>query len=514
MEVISREIIKPSSNTSSHLQIYPLSFIDHLCPPNYIPLVFFYQNQSFEPEDGGGTSIFKASEERTKLLKKSLSEVLSMYYPFAGRVKDQVSIDCNDDGVTFIVTHMKHKLSEILKDPSEEFLDPLFPNEMHWKKPGPQGSLVAVQVNHFECGGTAISVCLSHKVAEASSLCHFVKDWASITTKSQVTFPVFNGASLFPIGDLPMFPETDTKIKSNMVSKRFVFDASKIKSLMTMASQGVEIKPTREQAVASLIYKCVVSTLRSSSRVPKQLTTYLNVAVDLRAGMIPQQPEKSIGNLVWGFAVPSPNSPEEEELQELVRKIQKGLSEFWDPFAKGLGKERMMKILELLKATGPSENVFLFNITSWCGSGMYEADFGWGKPTWVTTCGSPPKKDVALLMDARGGEGIEVLVTMDEQDMDLRQWYNGDNDDLNERSEEKEIEEEIEEERLEESKIEEEIQEESLEEESDTEVETKKERSKDDDSSDDDVELVEEVRMPEEWNGFESKPLCFSDIFK
>lgn len=96
---------------------------------------------------------------------------------------------------------MKQNLSEILKDPSEEFLNPLFPDEMHWKKPatGSHESFLAVQVNYFECGGTAISVCLSHKVAEASSLCHFVKDWASITTKSsQVTLPHFNGASVFP----------------------------------------------------------------------------------------------------------------------------------------------------------------------------------------------------------------------------------------------------------------------------------------------------------------------------
>lgn len=93
MEVIARETIKPSSPTPSHLEIYPLSFIDHLCPPNYIPLIFFYQNQSFQPDINGETStIFKLCKERTKMLKESLSQVLSMYYPFTGRVKDQVSI--------------------------------------------------------------------------------------------------------------------------------------------------------------------------------------------------------------------------------------------------------------------------------------------------------------------------------------------------------------------------------------------------------------------------------------
>ncbi|KAI9126094.1 hypothetical protein K1719_003512 [Acacia pycnantha] len=208
-----------------------------------------------------------------------------------------------------------------------------------------------------------------------------------------------------------------------MVSKRFVLDAKNTKSLVNIAITRVE-NPTREHVVGALIYKSAVSSLRSKfSKGQNQLTTYLNVALDLRAGLVPPQPEKSIGNLVWGFAVPSPNSAEEAELHELVRKTQKGLSEFWDTYEKGSGKEHMMKILEVLKDTGASgENnnkVVVFNVTSWCGIGMYEADFGWGKPVWVTTCGCPPKKDVALLMDARDGEGIEVLVTMEEQDMAL-----------------------------------------------------------------------------------------------
>jgi shikimate O-hydroxycinnamoyltransferase len=47
---------------------------------------------------------------------------------------------------------------------------------------------------------------------------------------------------------------------------------------------------------------------------------------------------------------------------------------------------------------------------------MYEADFGWGKPTWVTTFGCSSRK-VILLMDTRDGDGIEAVLNMEENDM-------------------------------------------------------------------------------------------------
>ncbi|AES82272.1 transferase family protein [Medicago truncatula] len=99
MELVSRETIKPSSPTPHHLRIYPLSFLDN-------------------------------SDQNSKIsqLRKSLSQILSKYYIFAGRLKDKITIECNDQGVTFIVTKIKNKLSDILQNPSEETLNSLFPD--------------------------------------------------------------------------------------------------------------------------------------------------------------------------------------------------------------------------------------------------------------------------------------------------------------------------------------------------------------------------------------------------
>nr|POF15801.1 acylsugar acyltransferase 3 [Quercus suber] len=44
------------------------------------------------------------------------------------------------------------------------------------------------------------------------------------------------------------------------------------------------------------------------------------------------------------------------------------------------------------------------------------ADFGWGKPIWVTVARCAINGAI-LLMDARSGNGVEVFVTLEEQDM-------------------------------------------------------------------------------------------------
>ncbi|KAK9133858.1 hypothetical protein Scep_013386 [Stephania cephalantha] len=44
------------------------------------------------------------------------------------------------------------------------------------------------------------------------------------------------------------------------------------------------------------------------------------------------------------------------------------------------------------------------NFVSWCKSGLYDPDFGWGRPVWVGT--PPPElKNFVLLIDTRSGDG-------------------------------------------------------------------------------------------------------------
>ncbi|XP_004504492.1 epi-neemfruitin B synthase L1AT-like [Cicer arietinum] len=417
MEIISREIIKPSSPTPPHLKNFPLSFIDHITFRNYVPLLFFYDDT-------------KVCDQTSKIshLKNSLSQILSIYYPFAGRFKDQVSIECNDQGVSFLVANIGTKLSTILQNPNQNLLNPLFPDELQWKTANWSESILAIQINCFACGRIVISVCACHKIIDASTAFNFVNDWAEINREKQKSKSILSilpynalyaGGTIFPRATFPIFPEVEFVKHEAIVCKRFVFEASKIKLLkgMMVNSHSNPVKnPTRVEVVTALIYKCAVSALGLNFK-----TTSLRMAVDLRRRMVPPLLDKSVGNLVWFLFVINP------ELHDVVCKIREGLCEFCEIYPKKFGgKEKDLSfILECLKqvtTNSNAENQSLIIYASWCRFPMYEADFGWGKPIWVTTSACPARNAI-VLMDTRDGDGIEALVNMEQNDMVIFQRH-------------------------------------------------------------------------------------------
>ncbi|KAL3497725.1 hypothetical protein ACH5RR_040457 [Cinchona calisaya] len=92
-QIISKDLIKPSSPTPKHLKTYNLSVLDQLSPRFYYPIVLFYPAL-----DSKNSCNIKDISSR---LKKSLSEALTHYYPFAGQISGKDFIVCNDEGVDF-----------------------------------------------------------------------------------------------------------------------------------------------------------------------------------------------------------------------------------------------------------------------------------------------------------------------------------------------------------------------------------------------------------------------------
>jgi len=91
VQLISRKLIKPSVQTPPHLQNLNISFLDQLAPSLYVANIFYYPNHHHE--------IIKNIDR----LEKSLSEILTLFYPLAGRyIKDNLSVDCNDEGVVLL----------------------------------------------------------------------------------------------------------------------------------------------------------------------------------------------------------------------------------------------------------------------------------------------------------------------------------------------------------------------------------------------------------------------------
>lgn len=92
VETLAREIIKPSSPTPHHLRNLKLSLLDQIIPVEQTAVILFYR----------GNDDTHHHSHISQQLKQSLSEILKIYYPFAGIIKDHILVECKDNGVEYV----------------------------------------------------------------------------------------------------------------------------------------------------------------------------------------------------------------------------------------------------------------------------------------------------------------------------------------------------------------------------------------------------------------------------
>jgi hypothetical protein len=149
----------------------PLSDWDAVMFNSYTPLLFFYTNKLKDPT-------FMSTEQ----LKKSLADVLTDYYPLAGRLMDigngRDEIANSDEGVLF-------QEAEYLDELEKYRLSGYLPNQLDYYRmfpihfySSPQDPLLAVQITRFQDGGVALGVMMLHKIADTYSLSLFLDAWA------------------------------------------------------------------------------------------------------------------------------------------------------------------------------------------------------------------------------------------------------------------------------------------------------------------------------------------------
>ncbi|XP_059288836.1 stemmadenine O-acetyltransferase-like [Lycium ferocissimum] len=404
VEIISKEMIKPSSPTPSPLRIHKLSLLDQISPPVFIPLIFFYQHHN---------NINRA----TKLLKQSLADALTRFYPLAGRLNNdnKYSIDCNDAGAEFIEAQVHgYNLSHIIQTPKMEDLREFLPRVLG----NDDDVLLAVQVNLFDCDqGIAIGVCMSHKVGDGSSIVTFINAWAAITRGDvEIVQPNFNLArTLFPPIDLSnsnFKPSIGMKKEKLMTTRRFVFDKEKLDALRKSASSRSQVKdPTRVEALSAFVWRHFMK------KDSKKMFAAVH-AVNIRSRMNPTIPDNSFGNL-WTAALAFPEMMASTNDDDLVYQLRNAIKNINSDYIKILqnGQDFLKHMGKLVEMFSKGEVEFC-NFTSWCRFPVYEVDFGWGKPIWVCTT-TFPYENMVIFVSTKCGEGIEAWVNMLEDDDDL-----------------------------------------------------------------------------------------------
>ncbi|CAK9178332.1 unnamed protein product [Ilex paraguariensis] len=419
VQVISKESIKPSSPTPHHLRTFKLSLLDQLIPAPYAPIILFYPNYH------GDTHLEVA--KRLVPLKQSLSETLTRFYPLAGTINDDLSIDCNDEGAYYATAQVNSRISDFLNNPDLKLIHQFLPCETSFNGSTAGTRVTNIQINVFECGGVAIGMCISHKVLDGSALSTFLKGWAGTACGSEVVYPNFIATSLFPTNDLWLRDSSIAMWGSlfkmgKSITRRIVFEAEAIATLKAKATCSSVRDPTRVEVVSAFLWQCTMAA--SAEKCGVKRPSLLTHVVNLRKRSIPALSEYSLGNLIW-IASAKCKATYEVGLQALVDQVRQGISKISGEFVKKLrgdeGSTVMHKSLEEIGEFGSKDGVDYFGFTSWCNFGFYEADFGWGKPIWVSSIGSGGAvyMNLTVLMDTKCGGGIEAWVTLDEQEMEI-----------------------------------------------------------------------------------------------
>ncbi|XP_028779024.1 vinorine synthase-like [Neltuma alba] len=402
-------MVKPSSLTPQHLRHYHLSFIDQITPQINNSMVYFFNADDV-------TDKFNINEA-SDVLKKSLSQVLTHYYPLAGRlITNNLVVDCNDEGVPYVETRVRCHLSTVIGNPSPADVRKLLPYDMDEIV----DTVLGVQFNVFDCGGIAVGVSLSHKIADALSYFEFIKSWAAMTRgESQPIKTHFQSSSLFPTKDLLGYDPNSHIGNHKIVGKRFVFEASVIESLRTKYSRKVieeGLKPPSRLEVLStfLLNRFIASTKEEGDKKKIDMVTS---TVNLRTRMDPPLPEYAFGNYYWYVQMFSTLDEKGENNDDLGRQLKEEINKVDSDFIVKLreSKEWNPNREDMAKAIEKGELVPV-TFTSLCRFPVYEVDFGWGNPTWT----GPPTwkfKNVIVFKDTKSGGGIEAYVNLTKDDM-------------------------------------------------------------------------------------------------
>ncbi|KAG6713759.1 hypothetical protein I3842_05G170000 [Carya illinoinensis] len=353
----------PSSLTPHHLRDYTLSFIDQISPQIFMPYVLFY------PRDAD--SDLNSFADRQDWIKKSLSEALALFYPLAGRVKDNSFIECNDEGVHYVEAKVNCTLSKFLEDPNPSEKIKFLPHDLDDDNELP----LAVQVSVLNCGGIVIGLAFAHEVMDGSSFFLFLSSWAAIARSgSNIPTPVYESAIIFPPENGPTYNPGRGTGKEKISIQRFVFDSSAIARLKAeYSSDSSSIKypsPTRVEALSAFIFSRLVAATHPEAN-----------------------PNKS-------YIVP---------VRDAIRKVDinyvKSHREGGANFTFQLDMERLMK-----------REMVTLCFASLCRFPIYEADFGWGKPV-CTGSARLLFKNLVTFFDTKAGNGIEVWINLEEEDM-------------------------------------------------------------------------------------------------
>ncbi|KAL8045119.1 hypothetical protein ABFX02_08G092100 [Erythranthe guttata] len=375
--IVSTRLVKPCTPTPQNLRNHKISFVDYLNPPMNVGVILLYDNP-ISPNN---------PKQTTTHFQESLSKILPQFYPLAGRyIKKDHSVDCNDSGAEFVEAQVAD-----------------------------------------DCGGLVVSVSVSHRIFDASSVGTFLAVWSNANKNPgmvgsiQIRPSFDTPPEFFPGSYISRGDSIKTCWDPNIVVKRFSFHKEAITSLRSKLRLP---ENSRVRVVCAVIAEAMIGVDRAKND-GKSRACLIAQAVNMRGRTIPPLPKHSCRNwlILSSTRCMMPNNiVGNNNIQELVDILGDGLektvadcAEIFSPTGRDVKSIIMEPLVDVrAKSMGGEVNVFAFS--DWSKFGFYEADFGWGKPVGAGI-GAFSRPNIIVLMDSKEGGGLEAWVHLNRSDM-------------------------------------------------------------------------------------------------
>ncbi|KAH0727232.1 hypothetical protein KY284_003097 [Solanum tuberosum] len=224
---------------------------------------------------------------------------------------------------------------------------------------------------------------------------------------------------------LPSPPNTSTT-GPEIVTRRFVFDALAIENIRKTikkdsTSDDMIKQPSGVVVVMSVIWK--VLTHISSAKNGNSRDSSLGFSINFRGKLscVPSL-EHALGNFVMiAIANMEADEARKDELNDFVKLVGNTIRDTCAAIGKASSVDDISSLTVNNRKKGveklvQGDKMDVYAATSWCKMPWYEADFGWGKPFWVSPVGFNAIEG-AFLMDTKDGNGIQVTVCLKEKNM-------------------------------------------------------------------------------------------------
>eukprot|EP00252_Welwitschia_mirabilis_P007249 TRINITY_DN1846_c0_g1_i1.p1 TRINITY_DN1846_c0_g1~~TRINITY_DN1846_c0_g1_i1.p1 ORF type:complete len:448 (-),score=3.00 TRINITY_DN1846_c0_g1_i1:225-1568(-) len=429
IEVGNTQVVKPAGPTpQTDLWI---SNVDIVISNEHNPSVFFYKPiQEEESPD-----FFSVDA-----LKDSLSKVLATFYPMAGRLSrdctGRLQITCNSEGVT---------LTDATTDAALEDLGDFVPDaELAQLVPAVDYSLgissyplMLVQVTRFRCGGVCIGIAMNHQVCDGSGALYFINSWAQVTRGLPISTPPviertplkarsppsvkFDHVEYHPPPSLKTASPQENCPTGEFKVGMFKLTREEIELLKQKCQEEGNKKYTTFEAVAGHVWR---SACRARNLQVNQGVRFY-IVVDSRRRLKPGLPLGYFGNAVLGTTpVAVAGDVVSKGVGFAAAKIHEAIVRMDDEYLRSAidfletqdELERFVSRAEICACPN-------FRLTTWGRLGIYDADFGWGRPVYMGPGAITFEGSAILLPSASNDGSMSVALSLLPHHLEAFQKY-------------------------------------------------------------------------------------------